>query len=31
VCDRITLEQWKQRGLWVKTQEAFASLLQEQV
>jgi cardiolipin synthase len=30
-CDRITLDQWKRRGLWVKTQEVFASLLQEQV
>jgi hypothetical protein len=27
----VTLEEWKRRGLWVKTQEVVASLLQEQV
>jgi cardiolipin synthase len=30
-CDRVTLEEWKRRGIWVKTQEVVASLLQEQV
>jgi cardiolipin synthase len=30
-CDRITLEDWKRRGLWVRIQEVVASLLQEQV
>jgi cardiolipin synthase len=30
-CDRITFEQWKRRGLWVKAQELFASFLREQV
>jgi cardiolipin synthase len=31
VSDRITYEEWKRRGIWVKMQEAVASLLQEQV
>jgi hypothetical protein len=30
-CERITYEEWKRRGIWVKMQEAIASLLQEQV
>lgn len=30
-CDPITFEEWKDRGLWVRTQEVVASLLEEQV
>jgi len=30
VCERIELGKWKQRGLWAKTQEFFASFLEEQ-
>lgn len=30
-CDRLTLSQWKQRGLWRKTQEVVAAFLEEQI
>jgi cardiolipin synthase len=30
-CVRIEVEAWRRRGLWQKTQEAIAALLQEQV
>jgi cardiolipin synthase A/B len=30
-CDVVTLEAWRNRGLWAKTQQFIASLLQEQV
>jgi cardiolipin synthase len=30
-CDRITMEDWRQRGIWVKTQEFAASLMQGQI
>jgi len=30
-CDRVELETWRQRGLWTKSLEAIASLLEEQV
>jgi len=30
-CDRLTLEQWKKRGLWRKTQELVAAFLEEQI
>jgi cardiolipin synthase A/B len=30
VCERIELRKWKQRGLWARTQEFFASFLEEQ-
>ncbi len=29
-CDRITIEGWRRRGAWARTQEVIASLLQEQ-
>jgi cardiolipin synthase len=29
-CDLVTLAKWRKRGLWIKTQETVASLLQEQ-
>jgi cardiolipin synthase A/B len=30
-CERVTLTEWRGRGLWIKSQEALASLLQEQM
>jgi cardiolipin synthase len=30
-CEIVTLEAWRKRGLWAKTEEFVASLLQEQV
>lgn len=30
-CERVTLEEWRRRGPWVKMQEMAASLLQEQM
>lgn len=30
-CSRLTLEAWRGRGLWARTQELVASLLQDQV
>jgi cardiolipin synthase len=30
-CDRLTLERWKKRGLWRKTQEVVAAFLEEQI
>ena len=29
-CDRVRLETWKRRGLWTKTQETVAALMEEQ-
>jgi hypothetical protein len=31
VCDRVTLEGWRRRGLWDKSRELVASTLKEQV
>jgi cardiolipin synthase len=30
-CDRLTLEQWRRRGLWRKSQEVVAAFLEEQI
>ena len=30
-CDRLTLQRWKKRGLWRKTQEVVAAFLEEQI
>jgi cardiolipin synthase len=30
-CERVTLEQWRRRGVWIKTQEVLASMLHEQM
>jgi hypothetical protein len=30
-CDRLTLQQWKQRGPWRRTQELVAAFLEEQI
>lgn len=30
-CERVTLEEWRRRGVWAKTQELLASMLQEQM
>jgi hypothetical protein len=30
-CDRVELDTWQRRGLWTKSLEAIASLLEAQV
>jgi cardiolipin synthase len=30
-CERVTIEGWRKRGMWARSQELLASLLQEQV